>query len=476
MIDPRALVAGTVCCALACLAGQPATGADQALGLREAVEQTLASSLDLAAQRAQLDADREAIGISRSTLLPQIDLGAQGQILDDDRADGARGRVTEKSATLVAGLTQVVYDEGAWAGYSIQKHVFESQEGQFETYRLGVIADAATTFLALEQAEAVAAIQRQNREITRRNIETARARVATGYSGERDVLRWQSQLSANDTAVVQALTQSIISRFELNRVRDRPSEESIVVSKTRLEEQGFAFGRPSLSSALVDEKGARIVRDFMVRVGVARSPVLAAIDAAVEAENRQVTASSRAFWVPSVSLGAGVNYLAAKQSASGQSSSTNATEWGVKAGLTFPLLEGGAKISELRQSRLTLSSLRTQRRSERQSIEESIRAAFARVSGSFASLGFAKAQVESSKRNFELVDQSYVAGVSSILDLLDAQTQLLEAQIGAANAYYGFFEDLIAAEQALAMFAFLEPKSEMSALLDQLEAELQRRM
>jgi outer membrane protein TolC len=123
-----------------------------------------------------------------------------------------------------------------------------------------------------------------------------------------------------------------------------------------------------------------------------------------------------------------------------------------------------------------LSSLRTQRRSEAQSIGESIRRAFAQASGSYAILGFAREQETSSKRNFDLVNQSYVAGVSSILDLLDAQTQLLGAQVGVANAYYGFLEDLMVAEQQIAFLAFLEPESDVAALLDQLEAALSGRM
>jgi len=456
------------------LASGPAPSLADALTLKEAVQQTLGASLDLSAQRIQLDADREAIGLSRAALLPQIAGGAQGQILDSDRSDGDRGNVTQKSATVSAGASQLIFDDGTWAGYTIQKHLFDSQQSEFEITRLGVIASAASTFLGLEQARAIAEIQRRNREVTRQNIETARARVATGYSGERDVLRWQTQLSANDSAVVQADVGALVSRFELNRVRDRPREDAIEPAHTTIEAYGFAFARPAVAAAVDHEEGARRLRDFMVRVGVARSPVIAAIDAAIEAEDRQVVASRRAFWAPTLTLGAGVNYLAAKQSDGSQTTNTNETEWGVKAGLTIPIFEGGGRVSGLRQSRFTLSSLRTQRRSAHQTIGEAIRATFAQATGSYRDLGFARERVDSSKRNYELVNQSYTAGVSSILDLLDAQTQLLQAEIGAANAYYGFLSDLIAAEQALALFDFLEPEDEVSDLLDTLEASISR--
>ncbi len=449
------------------------------LDLAGAVRETLDASVELAAERDRLDASRESIGLSRASLLPQAGIGAQGQILDDDRADGFRGNAPEKSATVYGAVTQTVYDEQAWAGFTTQKHVFESERSEFESTRLGVAAEAAKAFVELEQALMVAEIQRQNREITRQNIETARQRVATGYSGERDVLRWQSQLSANDTAVVRADTAALASRFELNRLRNQPREAPIEVSATALERLGFVYARPAVAEAIVGERGGLVLRDFMVRVGLARSPDLQAIDARIEAEERQLTARRRAFWAPSLEIGAGVNYLAVEDSSGGQASDTNVTEWGARATLSFPIAAGGAKLSGLGQAQSTVSSLRASRRATSQTVEQAIRTAFAQASGSFQSLGFAEERESSAARNYDLANQAYEAGVSSILDLLDAQTQLLEARISRAQAHARFLTDLITAEQAIAYFPFLlsgdeaeEGTMNESALLDQLESEL----
>jgi outer membrane protein TolC len=106
------------------------------------------------------------------------------------------------------------------------------------------------------------------------------------------------------------------------------------------------------------------------------------------------------------------------------------------------------------------------------SLEESIRSAFAQASGSFEIVGFARQQVAAARRNFELVEASYTLGVASILDLLDAQSELLTAELGLADATFGFLEDLIAAERELSYYAFLEAPAEVDALLSQLEHAL----
>jgi outer membrane protein TolC len=72
-----------------------------------------------------------------------------------------------------------------------------------------------------------------------------------------------------------------------------------------------------------------------------------------------------------------------------------------------------------------------------------------------------------------LVDESYVLGVASILSLLDAQAQLLSANLAVANSIYAFLEAVIDAEKQLALFPFLEPEVEMTQLLDRIERQLQ---
>jgi outer membrane protein TolC len=70
------------------------------------------------------------------------------------------------------------------------------------------------------------------------------------------------------------------------------------------------------------------------------------------------------------------------------------------------------------------------------------------------------------------VDASYTLGVASILDLLDAQAQLLDANLTLANATYGFLQDLVVAERAISFYAFLETPADVAALLSQVEQAL----
>jgi outer membrane protein len=448
-----------------------AHAADEAISLTDAVRQVIVSNLDFLARRRALEAAREEIGLARSTLLPQIDLGATGELLDSDRTDSSGGNSKQESLLVAATLTQSLYDEESWAGFDIQKHVYAGQVQQLVAFELELIQTGAEAFLELERSERVAAIQLSNREITHRNLETSRARIAAGWSSDREILRWESQLAGNDAAVRAAQVGMLQNRFELNRVRNLPPEASAAVLPATLEEYGFVYAREAIARSIVEPEADHRMRDFLVRVGIRRSPDLAALDALIAAAERQLASSRRAFWLPTLTLNAGVDHLAINTSGD----DFNDTEWGVRGVVTFPLLEGGAKLATRDQAQQALSSLRTERRATAQTVSQSIRSAFAQASGSFETLSFAKRQVEAAGRNFELVDASYTLGVDSILDLLDAQQQQLSADLSMANATYDFLEDLIAAERQISFYAALEPPSDVDGLLNDLELELGRK-
>jgi outer membrane protein TolC len=439
----------------------------QEIALPDAVRQTLEANLDLAAKRQQLAAAREEIGLARSALLPQVGVGARYQVLDDNRSDSARGNNEARSLLVAAGLSQVLYDEESWAGFSIQKHVYRGQVQQFEAFRLGLIQDAAVAFLELDRAQRELRIQERNRELTRENLETSRSRIAAGWSSEREILRWETELAANDADVRAAQVGVLQSRFTLNRVRNLAAETPITAARATLAEYGFVYASDAIAEAVLTPEQDRRLRDVLVRVGLQRSPDLAVLDASIDATERQLTARRRAFWVPSLTLKAGIDHLANRGS-----SDLNQTEWGAQGLISFPLILGGAKIAGYKQARSALAGIRTQRRATAITLEEAIRSSLARASGSFETVGFAERAVAAARRNFELVDAAYTLGVASILDLLDAQDQQLSAELGLLEAAYGFLQDLLAAQRQLSFYAFLEEPAQVDAVIGRVEQEL----
>ncbi len=145
-----------------------------------------------------------------------------------------------------------------------------------------------------------------------------------------------------------------------------------------------------------------------------------------------------------------------------------------KYGMTmyWPIVDGGANINKVKQSRFQLSALELQKNDIKNSIEQSIRASVAVVISDYINISFAKLQADAAEKNYELVYDSYFVGESSLLDLLDAQNQKLVADIQSRVALYTFFSDLLAVEQAIGYFPFLEPAEEVNEIIIELERRL----
>ena len=90
----------------------------------------------------------------------------------------------------------------------------------------------------------------------------------------------------------------------------------------------------------------------------------------------------------------------------------------------------------------------------------------------YINMGFANAQAEAARENYDLVYDSYMVGESTLLDFIDAQQQKLDADISATLALYTFFADLIATELEISFFPFLQQPDQVAVIILELERRL----
>jgi outer membrane protein TolC len=106
-------------------------------------------------------------------------------------------------------------------------------------------------------------------------------------------------------------------------------------------------------------------------------------------------------------------------------------------------------------------------------LEENIRGTAAMAMAAFERIGLAVLQAETAEENFALVREAYLDGDSTLLDLIDAQDQLISANTSERQALYQFLSDLLTLEQSIAYFPFLEPDAR--ARVREVESKLQGR-
>jgi outer membrane protein TolC len=427
------------------------------LSLDSAVREAIEVNLDLAVQERNVAAGKEAVKQARSNLLPQVDLDARGVVIDDDSAIAGQGATPERSISGSATATQLLYSDEIWANYKVEKHRQISREEQREAVKLDIALDASVAYLNVLRAKTLERVQKENLRLTRANLDRAYARVSIGAANRSEVYRWETEIAGSKQDVLSAEARRRQTENALNRLLNRPLEERFSTEEAALSDPLLMVSDPRFFDYVSNPMTFRVYRDFLVEEGLVLSPELRRIDAAMAAQQRILTSAKRAFWLPDFSLEGSVTELfddsgegTRDQSPTGM----DKTDWSVGVFANFPLVSGGGKFATIKRAREELSGLRLERQSTAERIEQQIRSALHETGASYPSIRLSRQGADASRQNLDLVTDSYIRGVVSIVDLLDAQNTSLLAEENAGNAVYTFLIDLMRVQRAVGRFDF----------------------
>lgn len=464
--------------------GERTEGARE-IGLFEAMEEAVRVNLELATAQLGLDATAEDVRQARSLLLPQLDLTLQGSVIDSDRAAASLGSASQFTGTATVGLTQIIYSEGAWANRDIQGSLYQSAEQELERLRLDIAEATAVGFVDVLRAKTFERIQRENLNLTRQHLELARIREGIGTAGPGDIYRWEAEVANNRQSVISANAQRNQAEMQLNRLLNRPLEESFVTVNVDDDVNAAMFSNEIMEPYFDNPWGFRVLRDFMTYEALTNSPELRQLDANIAAQERALLASDRAFYVPDVSLFGETS--ASLHGGEGSDGNTlfddlppgveidappeaDDFDFLLGIGLSFPLYAGGARYSEQDEAHIELTQLRSQREVTAQLIEQRVRSALHAAGASYAAIGLAADAKEAARASMALVSDAYARGAVSVSDLIDAQNAFLVAEEMAANAVFNHLRNYMQAQRTTGFFVIFLDETEQVAFFTRLQA------
>jgi multidrug efflux system outer membrane protein len=379
--------------------------------LQTLIEAALEHNRDLRVAVARVEEARAQYGIARADRLPGIDLAASGSTIRTPADLSPTGqRVTARRYDVNLGLTAFELDfwgrvaslaEAAKASY------LATDEAQ-RAFRLSLVTDVATTYFTLLELEERMALGRTNvtsRAETRRLIDKRRQ---VGIAGDLDFLAadgaYQSALAdlasleRQGAAAANALTLLVGKPLTAPLAEGTLADQGIVVD--------LAPGLPS---------------EVLVR----RPDVLAAEQRLVAA-NANIGAARAAF-LPRISLTAA--FGTASKALSGLFDAGSGA-WNFQPVLRLPLFDFGRTAAnvDLAEARKVIAVAE---------YERAIQQAFREVADLLVAreklavqLAAQQAGEKSQAERLKIVDARYQAGISSYLEVLDAQRELFAAQQG----------------------------------------------
>lgn len=379
------------------------------------MRQALADNRSLAAAKATLAQAQEMLAAQTGQLYPQIGLQAgTGRQKYGPEFLGTFNVAPFTYEAVGASVRYLLDYDGATArSIEEQKALEQYERSELEAARLTLTGDVASeaVIIAATRAQIRAAAELLAED--RSNLRLVRTAFANGSVSRLDVLTAQSQLASDQTLLPPLYQQLAVARHALAVLLGQPPAD-------------WSQPDPELT-------GIRLPRELPVSVPsqlVRRRPDILAAQAQLHAATAAVGVATANLY-PQIALTATLGQQALTPA---KLFDVSSTAWSLIAGLTQPLFDGGTLRA---QRRAALDALHA----SADRYQEVVLDSFGQVADLLdaldhdAQLVAAQANArDTAEASLDLARQSYQAGDSGVLQVINAQRQRQRAELGFLQA------------------------------------------
>lgn len=407
------------------LAGAPALADD----LRSALVMAYNTNPTIQAARAGQRAVDEGVPIARSAALPAV--SASTTYSEYLHTSPSSPLAPNRNLDAQANLGMPIY-----AGGGIRNSIRAAEtrvsagRNDLRSAENGVFSQVVGAYMDVILAEAVVDLNKQNVQRLEVNLQATKDRFEIGDLTRTDVAQSQSRLA-------------------LARGQTRSAEAGLTAAReTYIQVVGKA---PETLDAPPPLTGLPATADDAVNIALESNPDLLAARERTKAAGYDTAATSAAR-LPRVSVFAGADYsdyLGTNAIPGAVQSGTNATA-GVRA--TIPLFQGGLPAAQRRQAQAREGAAMEQEIGVERGVIAGVRSAYAQWQAALSLIDSSQSAVDAAQLSLEGVRAENTVGNRTILDILNAENELLNAQVqlvtAKRNAYVAGFSLLAAMGKA----------------------------
>ncbi len=383
--------------------------AAHAQSLEDALAAAYAGNPTLLAKRAELRATDEGVPQAISEWRPTISAeGSSGisNVYISTRTTNKTQQPNPTASSLT--ISQSLYAGGqTMAAIGSAENAVLAGRAELVGVEQGVLLDAVKVYVNVFREQAVLDLRINNEQVLRRQLEATSDRFEVGEITRTDVHQAEARLAKATADRIQA---------EGDLVKARVSYRNVV---------GEAPGQ--LSRPVMDLNLPKSA-DQSIKLAVAQNPNVVSAEFDERASNDDIK-EVRGELLPSLDL-AGT----ASRSLNSVTESTRTDSYSAILTLTVPLYQSGSVYSRLREARQTASQRRREIDTARRDATETAARAWETLETSRARIESFKAQIRASEVALEGVQREASVGSRTVLDVLNAEQELLDAKVNIVSA------------------------------------------
>jgi TolC family type I secretion outer membrane protein len=406
---------GPALAVVAMLAALPAG----AQSLTDVLATTYSTNPELLAGRAELRATNELVPQALSGWRPTI---AGTASIGRTWIDSEVGTSSINPRSVGVSIAQPVYRGGRTVAATREaENLVLAQRARLVGVEQQVLLDAVASYMDVVRDAAVLELNVNNQQVLSRQLEAARDRFEVGEITRTDVAQSEARLAGSNAGRIAA-------------------EGDLTESRARfVEVVGEAPGTLDTPPILATLPGSL---EEAIEVAVNANPNVVAADY-VERAARDGVDVVFGELLPSIAVQGQVEY-GEEQAVTAADDRTTAT---VEAQLTVPLYQAGEVSSRVREAKKRASQRRLEMATQRRNAAQVATTAWEALSTARAQIAAFETQVRSAEIALEGVREEAQVGSRTILDVLDAEQELLDARVSLVRAKR---DEIVAGFQLLA--------------------------
>lgn len=404
----------------------------------------LQNDTDLKATQANARATDTLVIQGRSELLPRLSFDAESAATYQRGTDGFPG-LDEEGDVIYSGevglvLSQNLFNMQAFAGYDAVRNQSAQSEAQITAARADLLVRVVDAYLDVLKAREGVTLADRVIETVERQKEQTEERYEVGLVAITDVLEATAALDQAQADRLQADNQLTLAKQQLSRITG-----VTVDSLPRLDQD---FDVASVDTGDLNEWLARS----------RRNPSLVAGQLGIRAAEDELRAN-RADRLPVVRAQARYGYDASYQddrttNLMGQSVAADDFQdsgnfsVALVASMSFPLFDGGSRSAGLNRSGFQLEAQEADLEGNTQQIELAVRQGYQQLQADLSRINALQQVLSSRESAAEAIELGYEVGSRNIVEVLDAQQTLLNAQTDLSNARHDFLSNYFQLKEA----------------------------
>lgn len=365
-----------------------------------------------------------------SQMLPSLTANANYTKYSESKVAGGFRLQPEDTSSYELKLTQSLYSGGKeWSLWRQAKKKTEANKYGLEAVKQEIAFNTSSAYLVVLKAEKTVEIKEASLKRAEEQRKVAAARFKVGEATKAIVLRAEADVASAETELTNAKKDLLVARDKLARLIGVSDEFKVVDPNI----QPISDAGLDKLTAISMEKRQEYIQSRLDQeiaeegIGYAEGNFLPSLK--LEGVYSKRDQNPKTSFFLDESMYAGVIF-------------------------TYPLFEGGLRKAELDEAKSKKRQAELKKINLRRDIELEVREAFHNLEAFTSVIESNKRQLSFAEENYTMVFKQFTYGLSTNVDVIDANSTLVAAQSNLANAAYDY------------QMAILELKKKVGILLE----------